>query len=50
MKCEILKYSIRYLGKMVDKHGIRPDPDAVEAVLTRKDSVETDSLREKSLE
>ena len=33
-KCEILKGSIKYLGRMVDKHGIRPDPDAVEAVLT----------------
>ena len=28
-KCEILKDSIKYLGRMVDKHGIRPDPDAV---------------------
>ena len=35
-KCEILKDSIKYLGRMVDKHGIRPDPDAVEAVLTWK--------------
>ena len=35
-KCEILKNSINYLGRMVDKHGIRPDPDAVEAVLTWK--------------
>ena len=33
-KCEILKDSIKYVGRMVDKHGIRPDPDAVEAVLT----------------
>ena len=33
-KCENLKDSIRYLGRMVNKHGIRPDPDAVEAVLT----------------
>ena len=24
------------MGRMVDKHGIRPDPDAVEAVLTWK--------------
>ena len=32
--CEILKDSIKYLGRMVDKHGIRPDPDTVEAVLT----------------
>ena len=24
-KCEILKDSIKYLGRMVDKHGIRPD-------------------------
>ena len=35
-KCEILKDSIKCLGRMVDKHGIRPDPDAVEAVLTWK--------------
>ena len=35
-KCEILKDSIKYLGRMVDRHGIRPDPDAVEAFLTWK--------------
>ena len=35
-KCEILKDSIKYLGRMVDKHDIRPDTDAVEAVLTWK--------------
>ena len=35
-KCEILKDSIKYLGRMVDKYGIRPDPDAVEAVLSWK--------------
>ena len=35
-KCEILKDSIKYLGRMVDRHGIKPDPDAVEAVLTWK--------------
>ena len=34
-KCEILKDSIKHLGRMVDKHGIRPDTDAVEAVLIR---------------
>ena len=34
--CEILKDSIKYLGRMVDRLGIRPDPDAVEAVLTWK--------------
>ena len=34
--CEILKDSIKYLGRMVGKNGIRPDPDAVEAVLTWK--------------
>ena len=28
-KCEILKDSIKYQGRMVDKDGIRPDPDAV---------------------
>ena len=35
-KCKILKDSIKYLGRMVDRHGIRPDPDALEAVLTWK--------------
>ena len=35
-KSEILRNSIRYLGRMVDKHGLRPDPDAVEAVITMK--------------
>ena len=35
-KCETLKDSIKYLGRIVDRHGIRPDPDAVEAVLTWK--------------
>ena len=31
-KCEILRDSIKYLGRMVDRHGVRPDPEAVEAV------------------
>ena len=35
-KCEILRDSIKYLGRLVDKHGLRPDPKAVEAVLTWK--------------
>ena len=35
-KCEILRDSIKYLGRLVDKHGMRPDPEAVEAVLTWK--------------
>ena len=34
--CEILIDSIKYLGRLVDKHGVRPDPEAVEAVLTWK--------------
>ena len=33
-KCEILKDSIKCLGRMVDRHGIRPDRDAVEMDLT----------------
>ncbi|XP_063711621.1 uncharacterized protein LOC134839923 [Symsagittifera roscoffensis] len=36
IKCEILEDSINYLGRKVDRHGIRPDPDAVEAVLSWK--------------
>ena len=35
-KCEILWDSIKYLGRMVDWHGVRPDPEGVEAVLTLK--------------
>ena len=35
-KCEILRDSIKYLGRMLDRHGVRPDPEAVEAVLTWK--------------
>ena len=35
-KCEILRDSIKYLGRMVDRHGVRPDPEAVKAVLTWK--------------
>ena len=35
-KCEILKDTIKNLGRIVDRHGIRSDPDAVEAVLTWK--------------
>ena len=35
-KCEILRDSIKYLGRMVDRHGLRPEPEAVEAVLTWK--------------
>ena len=33
-KCEILRDSIKYLGRMVNRHGVRPDPEAVDAVLT----------------
>ena len=33
-KCEILRVSIKYLGRTVDRHGVRPDPEAVEAVQT----------------
>ena len=35
-RCEILRDSIKYLGCLVDKHGVRPDLEAVEAVLTWK--------------
>ena len=35
-KCEILRDSIKYLGKKVDRHGVSPDPEAVQAVLTWK--------------
>ena len=35
-KCEILRDSIKYLGRRVDRHGVRPDPEAVEAVWTWK--------------
>ena len=34
--CEILRDSIKYLGRMVDRRGVRPDPEAVETVLAWK--------------
>ena len=37
-KCEILRNSIKCLGRLVDKHGVRPDPEVVEAALTWKES------------
>ena len=42
-KCEILRDSIKCLGRMVDKHGVRPDPETVEAVLTWKAARRTHS-------
>ena len=35
-KCAILSHSIKYLGRIVDRHGVRSHPEAVEAVLTWK--------------
>ena len=35
-KCEILRDSVKYLGRLVGKHGVRLDSEAVEAVLTWK--------------
>ena len=35
-KHKILRGSITYLGRIVDRHGVRPDPEAVEGVLTWK--------------
>ena len=35
-KCEILRDSIKYLGRMMDRHSVRRDPEAAEAVLTWK--------------
>ena len=43
-KCEeILRDSIKYLGRMVNRHGVRPDAEAAEAVLTWK-APRTDTL------
>ena len=42
LKCEILRDSMNYLGRLVDKHGVRPGPEAVEAVLTWK-ALKTDT-------
>ena len=33
-KCEILRDSIKYLGRMGDRYGVWPDPEALEVVLT----------------
>ena len=41
-KCEILRISTKYLGRLGDKHGVRPHPEAVEAVLIWK-ALKTDT-------
>ena len=45
-KCEILRDSIKYLGRLVDKHGVRPDPEAVAEIklLARGEPVPLDLL------
>ena len=35
-KCEILRDSTKYMGRMVDRHGVKPDPEAMEAMLKWK--------------
>ena len=35
-KSEILRDSTKYLRRMVDSHGVKPDPDAVKAVFKWK--------------
>ena len=45
-KCEILRDSIKYLGRMVDRHGVRPDSEAVEAVSQAMERRITSCLRE----
>ena len=42
-KFEILRDSINHLNRLVDKQGVRPDPEVIEAVLTWK-SPKTDEL------
>ena len=32
-KCEFLKCSNKYLGRVIDKEGVRPDPESVETDL-----------------
>ena len=44
--CEILRDSIKYLGRMVDRHGMRPDPEAVEAVSQAMERRITSCLRD----
>ena len=41
-KCQILRISIKYLGRLGDKHGVIPHPEAVEAVLIWK-ALKTDT-------
>ena len=31
-KCSIMRAPITYLGRVIDEHGIRPDPETIEAV------------------
>ena len=33
-KCDLLKQSVKYLGRVVDAEGMKPDPEAVEPVIS----------------
>ncbi len=35
-KCEFLKTSIKYLGRIIDGEGVRPDPESIETVMQKK--------------
>ena len=42
-KCQFLQSSVRYLGHVIDKHGLHPLPDKVEAI---KDAPTPRSIQE----
>ena len=44
-KCKLLHDSIKYLGRIIDKEGCRPDPESVEVVRTWKAPKDLRTLR-----
>ena len=45
-KCEFNQTHNKYLGQVIDKTGVRPDPDKVHAILEMKPPTNTRELRQ----
>ena len=44
-KCEIAKTQVKFLGQLIDKHGIHPDPGKVSAIKQMKAPTNITELR-----
>ena len=45
LKCKLFRSSVKFLGKIIDSNGIRPDPDKVRAINDMPEPHDVSSLR-----